>query len=207
MSLYRAPENVIDAIEKLRRKFIWGVSDSGNSKICWAKWSTLIAPNKLGGLVVGSIKAANISLLIKWWWRMRNESHSLWVKVIRAIHRRNGRDSASLAHPRKSRVWLNIAKPGDTLETLNIDGFFTRSVGNGDDIIFWSDRWFGSIPLKAIFPDLYAAESNKFASLAMRFSHRSDGRATWRWALSASTDLVQLYVQIFAIDRLFSMYR
>ncbi|KAJ9568131.1 hypothetical protein OSB04_004097 [Centaurea solstitialis] len=103
MSLYRAPTNVIDAIEKMRRKFIWGVSDSGNSKICWVNWSTLIAPNKLGGLGVGSIKAANISLLIKWWWRLRNESHSLWAKVIYAIHGTNGRDSATLAHPKAIR--------------------------------------------------------------------------------------------------------
>ncbi|KAJ9552868.1 hypothetical protein OSB04_016913 [Centaurea solstitialis] len=94
-----------------------GVRDD---EICWVNWSTLIAPKKLGGLGVGSIKAANISILIKWWWRLRNESHSLWAKVIYAIHGAYGRDFASLAHPKKVGVWLNIAKAGDTLETLNI---------------------------------------------------------------------------------------
>ena len=52
-----------------------------------------------GGLDIGSIKALNLALLAKWWWRFKNEDGALWKKVITTIHRNYGKlnsDHASI---------------------------------------------------------------------------------------------------------------
>ncbi|KAJ9547610.1 hypothetical protein OSB04_020153 [Centaurea solstitialis] len=77
----KAPKKVIDSIESIRRKFIGGVSNQGSNKICWVSWEKTIVPKNLGGFGIGSLKAANISLLSKWWWRIMTEESALWVKA------------------------------------------------------------------------------------------------------------------------------
>ncbi|GKA62006.1 RNA-directed DNA polymerase, eukaryota, reverse transcriptase zinc-binding domain protein [Tanacetum coccineum] len=38
--------------------------------------------NREGGLNVGSLRAKNLALLGKWWWRLRKDGEGLWVKEI-----------------------------------------------------------------------------------------------------------------------------
>ncbi|KAJ9558384.1 hypothetical protein OSB04_012998 [Centaurea solstitialis] len=87
--------------------------------------------------------------------------------VIKAIHEVSGRDFSSLANLRKSEAWLNIAKVEESLSSINLDldDHFTRKVGDGNDIFFWSDRWLGGIPLKCI------SQQNLY--IAMKFLHRN----------------------------------
>ncbi|GJV58469.1 RNA-directed DNA polymerase, eukaryota, reverse transcriptase zinc-binding domain protein, partial [Tanacetum coccineum] len=59
MSIFKAPDAVIKSLE---------------------------TPLEKGGLGVGSLKAFNYSLLLKWRWRMLNCPSSLWVKVLKSIH-------------------------------------------------------------------------------------------------------------------------
>ncbi|GJZ05891.1 reverse transcriptase domain, reverse transcriptase zinc-binding domain protein [Tanacetum coccineum] len=42
------------------------------------------------GLNVGSLRAKNLPLLGKWWWRFRKEGGCLWVRVIKSIHGDSG---------------------------------------------------------------------------------------------------------------------
>lgn len=65
-------------------------------------------PKDFGGLGVGSLKALNIGLMIKWWWRLRNEPDLLWCKVITAIHGLNRKPSHVLANKAIPGVWNNM---------------------------------------------------------------------------------------------------
>nr|KAJ0187637.1 hypothetical protein LSAT_V11C900478780 [Lactuca sativa] len=85
MSLFRAPIDVTEELEKIRRKFLWGGNEEKN-KIHWVSWEKVIASKDLGGLGVGSISALNIALLVKWWWRLKSESSSLWARAIIGLH-------------------------------------------------------------------------------------------------------------------------
>ncbi|KAI3750395.1 hypothetical protein L2E82_21030 [Cichorium intybus] len=85
LSLYKAPIGVLDQLEKIRRKFIWG-GDESNNKTRWVSWDKVIASKECGGLGVGSLQALNIGLLVKWWWRLKISTLSLWCQVITAIH-------------------------------------------------------------------------------------------------------------------------
>ncbi|XP_071719194.1 uncharacterized protein [Rutidosis leptorrhynchoides] len=51
----------------------------------WVKWDTILGPFESGGL-----KAKNLALLGKWWWRFRIEKDAFWVQVIKSIHGRDG---------------------------------------------------------------------------------------------------------------------
>ncbi|GJV08741.1 hypothetical protein Tco_1346397 [Tanacetum coccineum] len=54
-------------------------------KLAWIKWSTILVSLDKGGLGVGSLKAFNISLLLKWRCRLLKSPSALWVKVLKAI--------------------------------------------------------------------------------------------------------------------------
>lgn len=138
LSLFKAPTSVIEELEALRRKFIWGVNEHGRNKISWVSWARTIAPKNLGGLGIGSIKAANFALLLKWWWRMMNNGEALWAKVVRSIHGITGRDPDSISRSKKAGVWLNIVKVGAIIQNLNInfDDFISRKIGKGDNTLF-----------------------------------------------------------------------
>lgn len=62
MSLFRAPIGVIETLEKIRKKFLWGGHEEKN-KIKWVSWEKIIAPKELGGLGVGSIRALTVALI------------------------------------------------------------------------------------------------------------------------------------------------
>ncbi|KAJ9557765.1 hypothetical protein OSB04_012379, partial [Centaurea solstitialis] len=142
--------------------FIWGISSSGNQKICWVDWLKTTAPKHLGGLGIGSLKSANIALLIKWIWRFKNNDNALWTNVIKATHGLSGGDPNVLAKTRYACTWLNIVKAGSALSSLNlnIEDFFTRKVRNGIDTKF----------------------CDKLCSIESRFLNSNNGVATWRWS-------------------------
>ncbi|GJT51983.1 hypothetical protein Tco_0978140 [Tanacetum coccineum] len=67
LSIFRAPESVLQDLERIRAKFFWG-----------------------GGLNIGSLKAFNLALLQKWRWRLLSSPNALWVQVIKAYHGQEG---------------------------------------------------------------------------------------------------------------------
>ena len=72
LSLFKAPQGVLDVLERIRRKILWCSTDE-KRKRHWVDWSNGVADKKVGGLGVGTLKAQNIALLTKWWWRLKNE--------------------------------------------------------------------------------------------------------------------------------------
>ncbi|GKG39923.1 hypothetical protein Tco_0466700, partial [Tanacetum coccineum] len=69
----------------LRLLFFWGATGD-TRKLDWIKWSNILASLDKGGLGVGSLKAFNNSLLLKWRWRLLNKPSALWVEVLKSIH-------------------------------------------------------------------------------------------------------------------------
>ncbi|GJR04596.1 hypothetical protein Tco_0527580 [Tanacetum coccineum] len=75
--------DVIKNLEKIRKKIFWG----GEGKnLSWVKWDSVLTSFGEGGLNIGSLRAKNLDLFGKWWWRFRREGGSLWVRVIKSIH-------------------------------------------------------------------------------------------------------------------------
>lgn len=108
-SLFVAPGATLNELERIRLRFLWGGSKDLR-KIYWVSQDKILAPKEKGGLDVGSLKAYNIALCCKWWWRLKKEPNSLWAKVIRDIHRLDNKPDDFLASRSRSRVWCSIAK-------------------------------------------------------------------------------------------------
>nr|KAJ0217922.1 hypothetical protein LSAT_V11C300121640 [Lactuca sativa] len=84
-SIFKAPCNVISNLEKIRRRFFWGGNDE-KKKIHWVAWSKVLAHKEKGGLGVGSLRALNIALLVKWIWRLIDDKNSVWKEIITGLH-------------------------------------------------------------------------------------------------------------------------
>lgn len=66
----------IEAIDKIRRGFIWAGSTSVAGGKCKVAWVTICLPKELGGLGVTDMRRASLALRARWVWRDRLEG---WV--------------------------------------------------------------------------------------------------------------------------------
>ncbi|CAI9301072.1 unnamed protein product [Lactuca saligna] len=82
-----------------RRQFLWGNSGD-KKKIHWVAWDIVTASKEAGGLGMGTIKSLNISLMVKWWRRLRTEASTIWTAVIKGIHNLNSKPDDYYANNR-----------------------------------------------------------------------------------------------------------
>lgn len=172
LSLFKAPLGVVEELEKIRRTFLWGGCDD-RKRIHWVSWEKVIAAKGDGGVGVGSIKALNIGLLIKWWWRLKNENHSLWARVTQGIHNLSNKPFDHLSNRKYSGVWNTIPGIKKTLLEHNLDvhDIFKIKVGAGDKTLFWYDNWLNSGSLKIKYPSLFELEARKRCTVADRIAN------------------------------------
>ncbi|XP_057452728.1 uncharacterized protein LOC130744569 [Lotus japonicus] len=81
MALYKAPKGIIQRIERIMRRFLWG-GPSGENKIMWIAWEDLCKGTRFGGLGVGFLEWKNKAMLLKWVWRFGRERDALWREVV-----------------------------------------------------------------------------------------------------------------------------
>ncbi|GJY84875.1 RNA-directed DNA polymerase, eukaryota [Tanacetum coccineum] len=99
MSLYKAPQVVINSLESLRYKFL---AKFDEKKLTWVAWKKVLSCKESGGLGVNSLLALNHALLFKWIWIFRNDPHALWVRVVKSRHGADGLLSSSVNRLRRS---------------------------------------------------------------------------------------------------------
>ncbi|GKE85984.1 hypothetical protein Tco_1559726 [Tanacetum coccineum] len=128
-----APLSVLNHLESLRCRFLWDNFDSAHY-ITWVSWSKSLADNQRGGLGIGSLRAKNLSLLCKWWWRMKTDDGSLWCRVIKAIHGVDENLFSTSSTFRAGLVWSDIRRCGMMVDALGISfsSSFSWKVGMGD---------------------------------------------------------------------------
>nr|KAJ0216654.1 hypothetical protein LSAT_V11C300153720 [Lactuca sativa] len=152
-----APMGVISTLERIRRKFLWGEMEN-NKKINWVTWEKVIEHKEAGGLGLGSLRALNLSLIAKWWWRLRVNQGKLWSQVIQGIHKIKAKEESCLANRSSTGVWKNIASIDTELRKVDVpmEVIMKKKVNKGDKTL-----WIGNETLKVAFPNLYALEKKK----------------------------------------------
>ncbi|KAL7593363.1 hypothetical protein Lser_V15G33806 [Lactuca serriola] len=118
-SMFKAPIKVIKMLEKIRMRFFWG-GDLEKRKISWVAWDKTCASKERGGLGIGSLKAQNIAMLGKWWWRFKANPNSACTVVIKSIFGVDGGFNKPSVARRKSGCWGVIASLPKMLEKDNI---------------------------------------------------------------------------------------
>ncbi|KAL4578242.1 hypothetical protein LXL04_014362 [Taraxacum kok-saghyz] len=168
--------------------FLWGgVADT--KKISWASWDKVTAPKNSGGLGLGSLKAFNISLIAKWWWRLRNNKEAIWCKVITGIHNLNNKPSHQMSDKSITGVWKNIAGIKEDLEKVgvNMEEVFKKEVR--------SYKWNGDNTLKEAFPQLYRLEKKKHYKIGDRIKTT---QIQWEWRSSTAAETLTRDINILS---------
>nr|GEY62122.1 putative RNA-directed DNA polymerase, eukaryota, reverse transcriptase zinc-binding domain protein [Tanacetum cinerariifolium] len=171
MSLYSMPITVHKRLESIRNRFFIG-GDSDDKKITWVKWNSCLASKAMSGLGIGSIFALNVALLFKWIWRFCTTYNSLWVNVIKDIHGHDGGIGSGRAGKLSYSPWNSIIRTVSHLQEKGIDllALCGGSLGDGNSISYWGDKWCGTRPLKDSFPRVYALDDNKLCTVAQRIN-------------------------------------
>ncbi|GJU53272.1 putative RNA-directed DNA polymerase, eukaryota, reverse transcriptase zinc-binding domain protein [Tanacetum coccineum] len=146
LSIFRAPESVLNDLERIRSNFFWGGNQDGK-KMAWVKWPIILNSYDNGGLNIGSLKAFNLALLQKWRWRLFTSPNDLWVKVVKAFHgHEGGFDNNGCSF---KGTWANIVGSSNFLHSKGIilNNSFRFNAGCGTRIRFWKDIWVGEAPL------------------------------------------------------------
>ena len=127
---------------------------------------------------VRRIREFNIALLGKWCWRLLEDNVSMWFRVLAARYGLEG--GRLLGGGREASMWWC------DIYAICREEWFTnhvsRSIGNGENTLFWYDVWCGGEEFRVRFNRLYDLSSFK-GSLVSDMCYLGwmvDGEA-WQW--------------------------
>jgi hypothetical protein len=90
------------------------------------KWSYISKTKNKGGLGIKDLEKMNISLILKWWWKLENKD-CLWQKIVKAKYLKGKPVSLVEIKQGNSPYWVDLMKIGH----LYLDNRKIK-VGNGE---------------------------------------------------------------------------
>ncbi|KAJ1691081.1 hypothetical protein LUZ63_015236 [Rhynchospora breviuscula] len=138
MSVFQLPSSVVKAIDKARRNFIWqGNTGRGLPLLAWSR---VCLPKVLGGLGLLDLRLQNISLLLRWIWRLYAQPSSMWSTISYQLFAKRNANIPPLGWNRNgSFFWKQL---------LALRLYFqisTRTeLHNGETTLFWFNNWGGA---------------------------------------------------------------
>ncbi|GJT65869.1 hypothetical protein Tco_1017349 [Tanacetum coccineum] len=147
MSIFKVPKKVLQRLENIRCHFFLGIENNERKQI-WVKWSNV--------------------------WRVRTQNASIRAKFIKGIHGNDGKLDSIATHHHPS-IWLDVVRESESLKHQGIDlsGFIGKKIGKGNDTLFWEDVWKGEVAFKLVYPRIYALDSCKNDTVAVKLSRNS----------------------------------
>ena len=163
LSFLKLPVQVWKRLVRIQREFLWGGVE-GSKKISWVKWESVCRHKSNGGLGIKDIRIMNVSLLVKWRWRLLNGNIALWKEVLEARYGAivgglleegfSGRPSFA------SEWWKDIVKLGDFGGPNWFNLGMERKVGNGLTSSFWNNVWRGDKCFRVKYPRLFSISTH-----------------------------------------------
>lgn len=151
---------VIEELERIIRKFFWGTKE-GKSKVHLVSYEGICLPQDFDGLGIKRLREINLSLLCKWFWRLKE--NCLWVRLLKEKY---GTEVGSF-FPKKSRLPFGISTWRGLTHVLPLFTSLTHwKIGKGEKVSFWKDRWCTKYPLAQLFPNLFEVGKTKNATVA-----------------------------------------
>nr|GEX66957.1 hypothetical protein [Tanacetum cinerariifolium] len=132
LSIFKAPEKILNSMESLRSRFFWGGSQDSRN-MAWVKWSQVLSSFEKEGLQIGSLKApcspSKVAL-------EGCGFNGTWSRII---------GTSNFLHS-KGIIPLNS---------------FCFKVGCGTRVRFWKDIWIGYSLLHTRYNRLYRLDQDK----------------------------------------------
>lgn len=107
MACFKVPESICNKMDEITRAFWWG-HDSGVRKMHLINWDRVCNPKRDGGMGLKKFSLINQAMLVKQYWRISQNPHSLISRTFKARYFPRGtiHDSKPKAH--HSWFWGNI---------------------------------------------------------------------------------------------------
>ncbi|KAJ0546413.1 putative reverse transcriptase zinc-binding domain-containing protein [Helianthus annuus] len=166
-SMYLAPKKVVNTLDAIRRDFIWG-RKAGKHKIRWIAWDKMTRSKHNGSFGLGDLRSANLTFMIKWWWKYKAKPEELWTKVIKSIHDSKRCYKFLPINNNFAGIWKDIVRAGKELETMGVSVSKELAVelGNGKSVKLWLDNWIGDKTCKEKYLALFKIATKKHATIA-----------------------------------------
>ncbi|WVZ63856.1 LOW QUALITY PROTEIN: hypothetical protein U9M48_013454 [Paspalum notatum var. saurae] len=120
---------VIKAIDKRRRGFLWKGQEQANGGNCLVSWERVQRPLCYGGLGVHDLDRLGCALRIWWLWLQKTDGSRPWAGLPVQV-------------PLKARALFNMA--------------VATRVGNGVSTFFWTDWWLEDKTVAELAPNLFS---------------------------------------------------
>ncbi|KAJ4777641.1 RNA-directed DNA polymerase (reverse transcriptase)-related family protein [Rhynchospora pubera] len=140
MSSFLLPAWVIKQVDKLRRNFLWSKSCEGKQGIHLVSWERLCLPKSCGGMGMINLKLHNISLMLKWWWRLYSLPKSQWSLAARILFAKRDVHLPPLVWNQSGSFFWKDLRSLRYLFQLSV----RSNVNCGKNTLFWYDNWSGS---------------------------------------------------------------
>jgi hypothetical protein len=131
---------VIKAIDKIRRAFLWKSRKEINGGSCLVAWEKVTRPLHLGGLGLPNLLYKSWRLQARWLWLQKSDPNRSWI---------------GLDIPVQPQVKALVA-----ISVIS-------HVGNGNDTLFWIDRWLSGNSIKDLVPIVFSKVDKKLTSSRM----------------------------------------
>jgi hypothetical protein len=129
------PKWVIKAIDKIRRAFLWKGRKEINGGCCLVAWEKVTRLLHLGGLGLPNLLYRSWALQARWLWLQKTD-------------------------PTRSWIGLDIPVQPQVKALVSV----ISHVGNGNDTLFWIDRWLSGNSIKDLAPMVFSKVDKKLTS-------------------------------------------
>ncbi|ONM30676.1 hypothetical protein ZEAMMB73_Zm00001d040162 [Zea mays] len=117
----------IKAIDKIRRGFLWKGRKQANGGHCLVAWGKVTRPKVLGGLGITDLWLLSVALRARWPWLQRTDHSKPWSV-------------------------LPVQACGAVEALINVA--VVSQLGDGQDILFWKDRWLNGRRISEVAPEV-----------------------------------------------------
>jgi hypothetical protein len=128
------PRTCLEEIQKLQRSFIWGDMED-KRKYHAVSWETICRPKYLGGLGLRKLDIMNQACILKWGWKLQNNSNDLWSKVLRGKYVGQGA-LFERCKSTDSTLWKEVVRLAP-----NLKQYCFWIVKDGHSTSAWNDAW------------------------------------------------------------------
>lgn len=164
------PKSICSQVEKLQRKFIWGETD-GQRKTHLIKWDTCCLSRKEGGLGFKKPYLMNEAFIMKLTWELLEKPSDL---VNQVLYGKYGRGKSLLddigSCQSDSSLWKAIVKIWPKIKDNMVS-----MIKNGQDTLFWTDRWVYLTKPLMLYDNISVEEVN----LELKVADMVNSSRTW----------------------------
>lgn len=135
----RHPVEVIKAIDKLRRAYLWAGSNSVSGGKCKINWEHVCKPKEYGGLGILHLRKFAAALRLRWLWLEWNDP---------------------------PRAWCGLGTPCTTSDRDLFAVLTEVKIGDGQKASFWESSWLQGVRPKDIAPKIFDISRKKGVTVA-----------------------------------------